>query len=134
MRISHSLSVAALVLVPVFASAQGTASNEIAGVGPNAGVIDFGFLGTTVNGDGARYERYRDLRTGPYFGQLKVNRERKGWVMDLGADNIGRRDQRFDGLFVRPGKFKGYALWDQIPMLMSQTTQTLFTDRRRNQE
>ena len=48
--------------------------------------------------------------------------------MDLGADNIGRRDQRFDGLFVRPGKFKGYALWDQIPMLMSQTTQTLFTE------
>ena len=128
MRISHSLSVAALVLVPIFASAQSTASNEIVGVGPNAGLIDFGFLGTTVNGDGARYERYRDLRTGPYFGKLQMNRETKGWVMDLGADNIGRRDQRFDGVFVRPGKFKGYALWDQIPMLMSQTTQTLFTE------
>ena len=92
------------------------------------GSIDFGVLGTTVDGDGARYERYRDLRSGPYFGKLQLNRETKGWVMDLGADNIGRRDQRFDGLFVRPGKFKGYALWDQIPMLMSQTTQTLFTE------
>ena len=127
MRISHSLSVAALALVPVLASAQGTATSEI-GLGPNGGLMDFGVLGTTVDGDGARYERYRDLRSGPYFGKLQVNREKKGWVMDLGADNIGRRDQRFDGLFVRPGKFKGYALWDQIPMLMSQTTQTLFTE------
>ena len=62
------------------------------------------------------------------LASFRLNREKKGWVMDLGADNIGRRDQRFDGLFVRPGKFKGYALWDQIPMLMSQTTQTLFTE------
>jgi len=128
MRISHSLSVAALALVPVLASAQGTATSETVGLGPNGGLIDFGVLGTTVDGDRARYERYRDLRSGPYFGKLQLNRETKGWVMDLGADNIGRRDQRFDGLFVRPGKFKGYALWDQIPLLMSQTTQTLFTE------
>ena len=51
--------------------------------------------------------------------------------MDLGADNVGRRDQRFDGEFVRPGKFKGYAMWDQIPMLLSRTTQTLFTEDSR---
>ena len=82
MRISHSLSVAALALVPVLASAQGTATSEI-GLGPNGGLMDFGVLGTTVDGDGARDERYRDLRSGPYFGKLQVNREKKGWVMDL---------------------------------------------------
>ena len=55
----------------------------------------------------ARYERYRDLRSGLFLGKLRLNRETKGWLMDLGADHVGRRDQRFDGLFVRPGKFKG---------------------------
>ncbi|RPI57629.1 MAG: hypothetical protein EHM55_01205 [Acidobacteria bacterium] len=130
MRISHGLSIAALVLVPWIASAQTAAPSEVvgAGVGPNGGTIDFGVRGTSVRGDPARYERYRDLGDGPFIGALRLNREANGWVMALGADNVGRRDQRFDGGLVRPGTFKGYAMWDQIPMLLSRTTRTLFTE------
>ena len=31
---------------------------------PQNGLFDFGFRGSSVDGDGARYERYRDLRDG----------------------------------------------------------------------
>jgi MtrB/PioB family decaheme-associated outer membrane protein len=129
MRISHVLPVAAFLLIPSIAAAQ-TAPPEIAAVstGPNGGSIDFGVRGTSVNGDPARYERYRDLGDGAYLGALRLNRETNGWVIAAGADNVGRRDQRFDGQFVRPGKLKISAMWDQIPMLLSRTTKTLFTE------
>jgi len=130
MRISHGLSVAALALIPVIASAQTATPSDMvaAGTGPNGGSIDFGVRGTSVRGEPARYERYRDLGDGLFLGALRLNREANGWFLNLGADNVGRRDQRFEGEFVRPGKFKGYAMWDQIPMLLSRTTKTLFTE------
>ena len=131
MRISHGLLVATLVLIPFMAAAQTAPSPEIAPVsttGPSGGWIDFGARATSVRGDPARYERYRDLGDGAYLGGLRLNRVTNGWVVALGADNVGRRDQRFDGEFIRPGKFKGYAMWDQIPMLLSETTKTLFNE------
>lgn len=130
MRISHALAIAALALIPVIAGAQTATPPEVValGTGPNGGWIDFGVRGTSVTGEPARYERYRDLGDGAFLGGLRLNRETNGWVLALGADNVGRRDQRFDGEFVRPGKFKGYAMWDQIPMLLSRTTKTLFTE------
>ena len=130
MRISHGLSIAALVLVPVVATAQIPARSDAVTTGSRleGGAIDFGVRGTSVRGDPARYERYRDLGDGAFLGALRLNRQASGWFMDLGADNVGRRDQRFEGEFVRPGRFKGYAMWDQIPMLMSRTTKTLFTE------
>ena len=130
MRISHVLAIAALVFVPVVAAAQTVAPPEIAaaGTGPRGGFIDFGVRGTTTKGDAARYERYRDLGDGAFLGILRMSRQTNGWVIALGADNVGRRDQRFDGEFVRPGKFKGYAVWDQIPMLLSRTTKSLFSE------
>src|SRR5688500_2467381 len=130
MRVSHAVAIAALALIPVIAGAQTATQPEIAPLGskPDGGSIDFGVRGTSVTGEPARYERYRDLGDGAFLGGLRLNREANGWVMALGADNVGRRDQRFDGEFVRPGKFKGYAMWDQIPMLLSRTTKTLFTE------
>jgi len=130
MRISHGLSVTVLVLIPLIAAAQTAPSPEIMakGILPNGGWIDFGVRTTSVRGDPARYERYRDLSDGAFVDRLRSNRAANGWVINLGADNVGRRDQRFDGEFVRPGKFKGYAMWDQIPMLLSRTTKTLFTE------
>ena len=130
MRLSHALAIAAIVLLPIVAGAQTAAPPEAAALGtkPDGGWIDFGVRGTSVTGDPARYERYRDLSDGAFLSVLRLNREANGWVMAVGADNVGRKDQRFDGEFVRPGKFKGYAMWDQIPMLLSRTTKTLFTE------
>jgi MtrB/PioB family decaheme-associated outer membrane protein len=115
-----TLSAVALALMPIAVSAQSTPST--------IGSIDFGVRGTTFNGDGARYERYRDLGDGLFLEALRVQSERNGWFLDATADHAGRRDQRFTGSFVRPGKFKGWGTWDQIPMLMSRTTRTLYVE------
>ena len=129
MRISPIFSVPALVLIPLVVSAQTAApSDMIVSGAPKGGLIDFGIRGTSVSGEPARYERYRDLSDGLFLGGLRLNRETTGWVLAAGADNLGRRDQRFEGQVIRPGKFKGFAMWDQIPMLMSRTTRTLFAE------
>ena len=92
------------------------------------GWFDIGVRGTTFSGDGARYERYRDLTDGLFLRGLRLNRDTGDWVFDLATDNLGRRDQRLGGLAVKPGRFKAWALWDQVPMLMSRTTRTLFVE------
>jgi hypothetical protein len=60
MRVSHGLSIAALVLIPIMAGAQTANAPEVAalGTGPNGGSIDFGLRGTSVRGEPARYERH----------------------------------------------------------------------------
>ena len=121
MRISTGIVLVAFLLGPVAAVAQ-------TGPARTTGAIDFGLRGTSVNGEPARYERYRDLGDGLFLGGIRVNREASGWVMDLAADNVGRRDQRFAGEFVKPGTFKAFAMWDQIPMLLSRTTKSLFRE------
>jgi len=92
------------------------------------GSVDFGYLFTnTIDGESARYERYRDLRTGPFLERGRYSTQKNGWVLDAGTDHLGRQDQRYTGSAVRPGQFKLWSQWDQIPLLMSRTTQTLFT-------
>jgi MtrB/PioB family decaheme-associated outer membrane protein len=90
------------------------------------GSLDLGGRGTSVSGDAARYERYRDLGDGLFIENARFTRDRNGWLVDFRAEHVGRRDQRYEGLFGRPGRFKGWLLWDQIPMLMSNSTRTLF--------
>lgn len=117
-----SVLVLALGLVPVAAYGQVTDPPA------TTGAIDFGVRGTSVNGDAARYERYRDLGDGLALEGVRLNRERQGWLFDFMADHVGRDDQRYRGDIVKPGKLKGWVVWDQIRMLMSRTTQTLFSD------
>jgi MtrB/PioB family decaheme-associated outer membrane protein len=91
------------------------------------GSIDFGVRATHLDGDGARFERYRDLGDGLFLDRARFNTEKRGWMFDLAGDHVGRRDQRFTGRAARPGQFKVWGQWDQVPMLMSRTTRTLFT-------
>jgi MtrB/PioB family decaheme-associated outer membrane protein len=122
MRMFGKVVAVGFVLLPITAHAQSAASAA------TNWSVDFGLRGTSLSGDGARYERYRDLGDGLFVEAVRVNRETKGWIVDFSADHVGRRDQRFSGGFVKPGKLKGWAMWDQIPMLMSRTTRTLFVD------
>jgi MtrB/PioB family decaheme-associated outer membrane protein len=131
MRMSRALLTAALALVPLNAHAQPPAAQPAAAP-PTAttawtGAFDFGVRGTSVDGDAARYERYRDLSDGLFLEDLRMNREQHGWLLGLTADHVGRRDQRYYFDLDRPGKFRSWFLWDQIPMLLSRTTRTLFT-------
>jgi len=110
---------AGLMLVPATARAQAVDTGL-------TNRIDVGVRGTSIDGDGARYERYRDLGDGLFFEGFRLSREQAGWFVDFSGQHVGRKDQRFTGRFVRPGKFKAFVQWDQIPMLMSNSTETLF--------
>ena len=90
------------------------------------GSLDFGIRATHLDGDSARYERYRDLGDGVFLDGSRFSTQQRGWVFDLAADHAGRLDQRYTGSAIRPGRFKIRGQWDQIPMLMSRTTRTLF--------
>lgn len=130
MRISKSLVIFALALVlPAIARAQQpTPPQEATGPMATRFTADFGVRGTTTTGDASRYERFRDMSDGVFLETLRFHREQNGWVVDANGNHVGRTDQRLWGTFVKPGKFKGTATWDEIPLLMSRTTQTIYTN------
>ena len=131
MRIPSALSTLALTLIPALVSAQNVPAQPAPGTVPTTtawtGTFDFGLRGTSADGDAARYERYRDLGDGLFLEDLRVSREHQGWLLDFTGDHVGRRDQRYVGAANLPGRFRGFFMWDQIPMLLSRTTRTLFT-------
>jgi MtrB/PioB family decaheme-associated outer membrane protein len=89
---------------------------------------DFGIRGTMF-GDGsdqARFERYRDLRNGPFLDRLRINKETDTFRYSVQADNVGYRDQRFSAAYENFGTLKINAEWNQIPLFYSQTTSTLY--------
>jgi hypothetical protein len=112
-------------MIPALAVAQ---QEDTAALPPATGWLDFGVRGTHVSGDPARYERYRDLGDGLFLETFRLSRDRNNWLFDLRGDHVGRRDQRFIGEIRLPGKLQIRGLWDQIPMLMSETTETLFRE------
>jgi MtrB/PioB family decaheme-associated outer membrane protein len=92
------------------------------------GSLDMGVRSTHLDGDGARYERYRDLGDGLFLERARFATAQRGWMFDLGADHDGSRAQRYDARAALPGRLKLWGRYDQIPMLMSRTTRTLFTE------
>jgi len=90
------------------------------------GVIDFGARTTSLTGDGARYERYRDLGDGLFMDTLRTQYTNKGWYLTGSVDHLARRDARYDVRVAWPGKLKAWARYDRVPMLMSRTTSTLY--------
>ncbi len=122
MRITRVLLVVALALVPASASAQ---IGDIQGVG---GTIDFGVRGTDLTGDPARYERYRDLGDGLFMDVLRLYNNTDNWWVKFSGDHVGRTDMRYRVDAIQHGKVKIWGMYDQIPLLMSRTTQTLYLD------
>ena len=132
MRITTACVAIALAMVPPAAIAQTPQDptpqeTTTRTTTPWTGVFNIGVRGTTMDGDGTRYERYRDLGSGLFVEGLRIFRERDRTVMTLSADHIGWSDQRFVGNVERFGRVKGWFTWDQIPMLFSRTTRTLFS-------
>jgi MtrB/PioB family decaheme-associated outer membrane protein len=84
---------------------------------------------SSVDGDPARWQRYQDLRDGVLFTKARYTREDPAgnWLFRTTADNLGWRDQRFSGVYERPGRFVLSGLWDEIPQFYSVDTKTPFT-------
>src|SRR4029078_12935507 len=68
------------------------------------GTIDFGGRVTSIDGDEARAQRYRDLRSGIYANHAVAGRRTQDWNFEAQAWNIGYRDQRYQLDFQRVGR------------------------------
>jgi MtrB/PioB family decaheme-associated outer membrane protein len=92
------------------------------------GTVDFGGRLTHVDGDEARYQRYRDLRSGLYGTNFIYGQRRENWNVEGQAWNIGYRDQKYQVDLTRVGRLSATFLWDQIPLFISRDTRTLYVD------
>ncbi|MBI3048093.1 MAG: MtrB/PioB family outer membrane beta-barrel protein [Acidobacteria bacterium] len=136
MRTTLSTAAALLLLVPgAAARAQTQTPAAFATLHPTNpavfGQIDFGGRFTTVTGDRARYQRYRDLRDGVFFEMPMFHQETERWWVSLSVRNAGYRDQRYSMTFARPGRVKLRVLYDQTPTFISDDTRTPYEPRPR---
>jgi MtrB/PioB family decaheme-associated outer membrane protein len=92
------------------------------------GTVDFGARATSVEGDEARFQRFRDLRSGIYGTSMVAGRRTADWTLEAQAWNVGYRDQRYQLDLQRVGRLTASFLWDQIPMFISRDTRTLYTE------
>jgi hypothetical protein len=141
MRTKSLSMVAALLLVSAGAAAQEQAAaggqTDAAKTTASAGggdlrfvnQIDFGIRGTAYGSgsDDARFQRYRDLRDGATLDRLRIFRQTNEYQLNLQADHVGYRDQRFFGGYNRYGKLKASFEWNQTPLFYSDATRTLYT-------
>jgi len=88
------------------------------------GSVDFGARLFDVQGDAARDQRYRDLRSGPAIDRARYVRDEQIWVFTAGADHVGYRDQRYFANYERAGKMKTSFEWNEIPLFYSTRTST----------
>ena len=97
---------------------------------PLASGIEFGARGTGFDdgSDRARFQRYRDLRKGGTLDRVRFSRETAAWTVDLQADHVGYRDQRYAASLNRYGKIKASFAWDQVPLFYSVDTRTPYTE------
>lgn len=92
------------------------------------GAVDFGARATQIDGDEARFQRYRDLRPGIHGTNGVIGRRTPDWTIEGQAWNAGYRDQRFQLDVQRVGRLSATFLWDQIPMFISRDTRTLYSE------
>jgi MtrB/PioB family decaheme-associated outer membrane protein len=90
--------------------------------------VDFGARFTSIDGDPARYSRYRDLRDGPFAQNALFSRRTEEWTLDAFATNIGYHDQKYTVDYRNVGKLNVSFVWDQIPLFISGDTRTLYTE------
>jgi len=135
MRIRTFIAAAALLLLPVSAWAQGSSAPgtmpvpfqvPVSSSPFNVGFLDFGIRDTGTTGDAARYERYRDLRDGLFLESAFIGYHQHDWNFGFAGRHMGMNDQRMIVTGNNQGKLRAWFMWDQIPMLLSRTTQTFF--------
>jgi len=111
---SNRLMIGAAALLLASANLAGAQEKPQQETTPSSGQIDLGGRFTSTDGDGARYERYRDLRDGVNANFL-YNKETSGWTLDAFAKNIGYRDGHYELRFSNSRiKFTGF--FDQTPL------------------
>src|SRR5688500_11307255 len=82
------------------------------------GTLAFGARVTSIDGDEARFQRFRDLRPGVYATNAVAGRRTNDWTFEAQAWNAGYHDQRFQLELQRVGRLDATFLWDQIPLFI----------------
>ena len=116
MRNTLMLSTVLLLCAAPLAQAQDAAAPE------PAGVVDFGLRAGTMDGDAARYERFRDLRNGA-FSRVQFGKTTDQVMLSLLATNIGYRDQHYEANYTN-GTSTLNAFFDSTPLNYSYLTST----------
>ena len=98
-----------------------------AAVAPKLGTVDFGFRGTNIDGDSARYYRFKDWRDGGFVERFRFEKVTDNSLWHAEANNVGYRDQRYFAEYQSIGKIKANAEWNEIPLYISKDTETLYT-------
>lgn len=138
MRIIRSSAAIAIWLTASLANAQPPNTpppqvGESTGLppSPNEGHVDFGFRGTVFgdSADEARYQRYRDLRNGPFVEGFQWGRDSDRTFWNVRASHIGYRDQQYAANYNNFGKVKASFEWNQIPLFFSRDTRTAFVEQ-----
>lgn len=119
------VSIALLMLLPVMTGVA--AAQTPAKPSSGRGSVDFGLRFTDASGDAARYQRFRDLGDGGFLDRAWIERRGSNWNLQIKADKVGRRDQRYSAEYKHSARLKITLLYDEVPLLMSDDTRTLFT-------
>ena len=95
MRTRLVMTIAALLLASAsVARAQTPPTKPEPPAVPSLGLFDIGYRGGDVNGDEARFERYRDLRPGASTW-FEINKRAQTYRFKADAFNVGYRDQSY---------------------------------------
>ena len=106
----------ALLLAP----AAGVRAQEPATTNePSVGAVDFGGQFSSTDGDEARYNRYKDFRSGALLDAFKYTREDENWIFNATGNHVGYRDQKFVAQFRNYQRARISFTWDQIPLFYS---------------
>lgn len=106
MSVTAALLLASATVAMAQSAEQGSARTS--------GTVDIGFRTSTVTGDEARFERYRDLANGAYTN-ISFGKETKKYAFNVGAQNIGYRDQRY-ALDYANSRLTLAASWNSTPL------------------
>jgi MtrB/PioB family decaheme-associated outer membrane protein len=116
MRIRAFVVLTALVLAP---SAGVSAQEPPTPAEPEVGSVDFGGQFSTIDGDEARYQKYKDMRSSALLDAFKYTRGTDDWVFNVTATHVGYRDQRYVASFRNFQRARITFSWDQIPLFYS---------------
>lgn len=115
MRTRCVVTLAALLLtLALRAEAQTPPTKPEPAAAPSLGELDLGYRGGSVDGDEARFERFRDLSPG-VASWFRVDRKHDRYRFEASAFNAGYRDQRYAAEYT-DGKLTVSGLFDSIPM------------------
>jgi MtrB/PioB family decaheme-associated outer membrane protein len=84
------------------------------------GTVDFGARVTSTDGDAARYERYRDLRSG-VFSSINLGQKNDRRLFGIRIEKVGYRDQSY-AVDYNGGRTRASGSFDSIPLNYSYLT------------